>query len=96
MRRAARSPSAGNSDMIHGASGVKIDVFIGMNTEYDRVRFGRRQQLPLVPSRHAYFARAEDAILYTSTPWPEQVKRVSIERGRDGDGGEARCGNERT
>jgi len=54
----------GQFNIIHGASGVKIDVFIGKDTEYDRVRFARRQKLPLVPGREAFFARAEDVILY--------------------------------
>ncbi len=49
---------------MHGASGVKIDVFIGKDTEYDRLRFGRRHSVPLVPGRDAYFARPEDVILY--------------------------------
>ena len=30
----------------------------------DRVRFERRQRLPLLPGRDAYFARPEDVILY--------------------------------
>ena len=54
----------GQFNIIHGASGVKIDVFIGKDTEYDRLRFQRRQRLPLVPGREAYFARPEDVILY--------------------------------
>jgi hypothetical protein len=54
----------GQFNIIHGASGVKIDVFIGKDTEYDRLRFARRQRLPLVPGREAYFARPEDVILY--------------------------------
>jgi hypothetical protein len=54
----------GQFNIIHGASGVKIDVFISKDTEYDRLRFERRQRLPLVPGREAYFARPEDVILY--------------------------------
>lgn len=54
----------GQFNIVHGASGVKIDVFIGKDTEYDRLRFERRQRLPLVPGREAYFARPEDVILY--------------------------------
>jgi hypothetical protein len=54
----------GQFNIIHGISGVEIDVFIGKDTEYDRLRFQRRQRLPLVPGREAYFARAEDVILY--------------------------------
>jgi hypothetical protein len=54
----------GQFNIIHGASGVKIDIFVGKDTEYDRLRFQRRRRLPLVPGREAYFARAEDVILY--------------------------------
>jgi hypothetical protein len=54
----------GQFNIIPGASGVKIDVFIGKDTEYDRLRFERRHRLPLVPGREAYFARPEDVILY--------------------------------
>lgn len=63
---AARTALArrGQFNIIHGASGVKIDVFLGKETEYDRLRFARRQRLPLVPGRDAAFARPEDVILY--------------------------------
>ncbi len=54
----------GQFNIIHGTSGVKIDVFLGKDTEYDRLRFERRQRLPLVAGRDAYFARPEDVILY--------------------------------
>jgi hypothetical protein len=54
----------GQFNIIHGESGVKIDVFIGKDTDYDRLRFERRQRLPIVPGREAYFARPEDVILY--------------------------------
>ena len=54
----------GQFNIIHGMSGVKIDVFIGKDTEYDRLRFQRRHRLPLVPGREAYFARPEDIVLY--------------------------------
>jgi len=44
----------GQFNIIHGASGVKIDVFIGKDTEYDRLRFGRRQRLdPVIESAAA-------------------------------------------
>jgi hypothetical protein len=54
----------GQFNIIHGASGVKIDVFVGQDTEYDRLRLERRQRLPLIPGREACFARPEDVILY--------------------------------
>ena len=63
---AARTAIAerGQFNIVHGASGVKLDLFIGKDTEYDRLRFARRHRLPLVPGRDAYFARPEDVILY--------------------------------
>ena len=51
-------------NIIHPASGLKIDVFVNKDTEYDRLRLDRRQLLPLVPGHEAYFARPEDIILY--------------------------------
>lgn len=51
-------------NVIHPASGLKIDIFVNKATEYDRLRLARRQRLPLVPGQEAYFARAEDIILY--------------------------------
>jgi hypothetical protein len=63
---AARDAVAGRGrfNIIHGASGVRIDVFLGKDAEYDRLRFARRQRLPLLPGQEAYFARPEDVILY--------------------------------
>jgi hypothetical protein len=54
----------GQFNIIHPASGLKIDVFVNKDTDYDRLRLERRQRLPLVPGREAYFARPEDIIIY--------------------------------
>ncbi len=54
----------GQFNVIHAASGVKIDMFVSKDTEYDRTRFERRHRQPFVPGKDAYFARAEDIILY--------------------------------
>ena len=54
----------GQFNIIHPSSGLKIDVFVNKDTDYDRLRLDRRQRLPLVPGREAYFARPEDIILY--------------------------------
>jgi len=51
-------------NIIHPESGLKIDVFVNKDSEDDRLRLERRQRLPLVPGREAYFARPEDLILY--------------------------------
>lgn len=54
----------GQFNIIHAESALKIDVFVNKDTDYDRLRLDRRQRLPLVPGREAYFARPEDIILY--------------------------------
>jgi hypothetical protein len=54
----------GQFNIIHGSSGVKIDVVVPKDTAYDRVEFSRRQRLPVLPGREAYFARPEDVIIY--------------------------------
>ena len=54
----------GQFNIIHPSSGLKIDVFVSKDTDYDRLRLDRRQRLPLVPGRKAYFARPEDIVLY--------------------------------
>jgi hypothetical protein len=56
--------SRGQFNIIHPASGLKIDIFVNRDTPYDRLRLERRRRLPLVPGRAAWFARAEDVILY--------------------------------
>lgn len=54
----------GQFNIIHPASGVKIDVFVNKSTDYDRLRLERRRRLPLVAGRDAYFARPEDIVIY--------------------------------
>src|SRR5437899_10853478 len=54
----------GQFNIIHPASGLKIDIFVNRATPSDRLRLERRRRLPLVPGRDAWFARAEDVILY--------------------------------
>lgn len=56
--------SAGQFDIVHPASGQKIDVYVNPNTPYDRARLSRRHRLPLTNTLDAYFARPEDVILY--------------------------------
>ena len=56
--------TSGQFNIIHPDSGLKIDVYINPDTEYDRTRLARRQRLPLDPSVNAYFARPEDIVLY--------------------------------
>jgi hypothetical protein len=54
----------GQFNVIHPDSGFKIDVYVNPDTPYDRVRLARRQRLPLGGDAVAWFARAEDVILY--------------------------------
>lgn len=54
----------GQFNIIHPSSGLKVDVFVSKDTEYDRLRLERRQRLPLLADQDAYFARAEDIVLY--------------------------------
>jgi len=54
----------GQLNIIHPESGLRIDVIVRRDTPYDRVEFGRRQRLPALEGRDAYFARPEDVILY--------------------------------
>ena len=51
-------------NIIHPGSGLKIDVYVNPDTPYDRARLTRRRRLPLLPGVTAYFASAEDVILY--------------------------------
>jgi len=54
----------GQFNIIHPASGLKIDVLLVKNTPYDRLEFERRERRPLLPGKEAYFARPEDVIIY--------------------------------
>ena len=61
-REAVRTSAQFN--IIHPGSGLKIDVYVNPDTPYDRARLTRRRRLPLLPGVTAYFASAEDVILY--------------------------------
>ena len=61
----------GQFNIIHPASGLKIDFILKKDTPYDRIQFERRQRQPLIPGRDAYFARPEDVILYKMLYFPE-------------------------
>src|SRR3989442_656144 len=52
----------GQFNIIHPASGLKIDIFVNRDTPYDRLRLERRRRLPLVPGRDAWVRRAEDGV----------------------------------
>jgi hypothetical protein len=65
-------------NVIHPSSGLKVDIFVNKDTDYDRLRLDRRQRLPLVPGREAYFARPEDIILYKMLYFREGQSDVHI------------------
>ena len=56
--------SAGQFNIVHPGSGLKVDVYVNPDTPYDRERLARRQKLPIAAGVDAYFARPEDVILY--------------------------------
>ena len=68
----------GQFNVIHPESGLKIDIFVAKDTPYDRLSLQRRHQLPLVPGRSAYFARAEDVILYKILYYREGGSEVHV------------------
>lgn len=61
-REAVRT--SGQFNIIHPASGLKVDVYVNPDTPYDQARLARRHKLPLAPGIDAWFARPEDVILY--------------------------------
>jgi hypothetical protein len=68
----------GQFNIIHPSSGLKVDVFVNKATDYDRLRLARRQRLPLIPGREAYFARPEDIILYKMLYFREGQSDVHV------------------
>jgi hypothetical protein len=68
----------GQFNIIHPQSGLKIDVFVSKDTEYDRLRLARRCRLPLTPRHQAYFARPEDIVLYKLLYFREGESEVHV------------------
>ena len=50
-------------NIIHPASGWKIDIIVKKADEFDRSRFGRRRIIPVFPDRSASVASPEDIII---------------------------------
>jgi len=50
-------------NLIHPASGLKIDFIVLTSSEYDRTRVARRRPLPTLEDRDVSFASPEDVIL---------------------------------
>lgn len=53
----------GSFNLIHQATGIKIDIVLRKNTEFSKSEFGRRRKVELLPSFEAYIATPEDIIL---------------------------------
>ena len=53
----------GQFNIIHPASGLKVDVIIRQSTAFDDSRFGRSQHIQPTDSYHANFAAPEDIII---------------------------------
>ena len=50
-------------NIIHPASGLKVDVILRRDTPFDRSRFGRARRIHPAPSYEANFAAPEDIII---------------------------------
>jgi len=61
VREAIRRP--GQFNIIHPASGLKIDVIIRRDTPFDRSRFGRTRRIHPAETFEADFAAPEDVII---------------------------------
>jgi len=60
-RQAVRAKSQFN--IIHSASGIKVDVIIPQSTAFDASRFSRRRRIHALEGCDVYFASPEDAII---------------------------------
>ena len=50
-------------NIIHPASGLKADVIVSDESEFDQSRFTRRSQIEVEQGKHVWFASPEDVIL---------------------------------
>jgi hypothetical protein len=50
-------------NILHPASGLKVDVILATDSEFDRSRFGRATRLPVGKDFEATFAAPEDVII---------------------------------
>lgn len=53
----------GSFNLIHQASGIKIDLVLNKMNEFSQSEFNRRKQVKLTPNFSAYIASAEDVII---------------------------------
>lgn len=61
VRQAVQQP--GQFNVIHPASGLKVDFIIARNTPFDRSRFARMMRVRPAPDYEASFATVEDVIV---------------------------------
>jgi hypothetical protein len=60
-QKAVERPSQFN--IVHPTSGLKIDVIVASDSEFDRERLSRARNLPVLEGRTVSFASPEDVIL---------------------------------
>ncbi len=53
----------GQFNIIHPSSGLKVDIIIGKDDEFDRSRFSRIHRIQISESYHVNFASPEDVII---------------------------------
>lgn len=80
VAEAVRSGSSCN--VVHRATGFKVDIFVLRRREFSRAEMDRRIRLDLAAGVRAYVATPEDCIL-TKLEWYEKGGRVSDRQWRD-------------
>lgn len=53
----------GSFNLLHQATGVKIDIVLQKDTEFSKTEFSRRKKVSLLPGFEAYIATPEDIVL---------------------------------
>jgi hypothetical protein len=53
----------GQFNILHSASGLKIDIILTKTTPFSQKEFGRRKRSKLFPDQDTYFASPEDVII---------------------------------
>jgi hypothetical protein len=61
VRDAIRRP--GQFNLIHPASGIKVDFMVARQDRFDTSRFGRTRAIAITPARDVRFAAPEDVLL---------------------------------
>lgn len=69
-------------NLIHRATGFKVDLFTRRNRAFSRTEMARRRPVPMLPGLTPQVASAEDCVL-TKLEWFEKGGRVSERQWRD-------------